>query len=107
MEFWRQASNVRMGKKRKYENHPERLAKGASRTGAAARSGRARKDAVRAKPRRHARRMVADEREVFPLARFMGTFIADRRPMHRVNCKSHIAHDEWRPDLDLNQDTPT
>src|SRR5207302_1617164 len=42
-----------MAKKRKHENHPERLAKGASKAQAAARSGRARKGALRAKPARN------------------------------------------------------
>ena len=64
--------------KRKHEDHAERLAKSSPKTQANSRTGRARKGTLRAKPRRHARRTVANERNVSPLARLMGALGAEK-----------------------------
>src|SRR5262249_6972472 len=56
--------------------HVEKLAQSVSKTEAAARIGRARKNLIRPKHRRDARRAVADERNLSPLARLMGALKA-------------------------------
>jgi hypothetical protein len=60
--------------RKEHEDKSQRLAKGISKDKARARTGRARKGALRAKPGRHTRRTVADERDISPLVRLMGAF---------------------------------
>src|SRR6266581_2392031 len=67
-----------MVSKRKHENKPQRLAKGLRAHQTRSRTGRARKDSLRAKPGGNARRTVADERDVPPLVRLMGAFRAEK-----------------------------
>jgi hypothetical protein len=54
------------------KNNPKRLAKGVRGDQKRSRSGRTRKNLVRAKPGSDTGRKVADERELSPLARLMG-----------------------------------
>jgi hypothetical protein len=60
-------------KTKKKESHAKRLEKSPSKNPARDRLRRTRKNPVRAKPGGDARRAVADERDVSPLSRLMGT----------------------------------
>jgi len=61
-----------MTPKRKHDNKPQRLAKSLSKSKTRARVGRARKNPLRAKLGRDARRAVADKRNLSPLVRLVG-----------------------------------
>jgi hypothetical protein len=61
-----------MGRNRKHENKTQRLAKGVRKAEAHARHGRARKDIVRKIRGSNARRALADERAIPPLAKLLG-----------------------------------
>ena len=56
----------------------QRLAKGISKAETDARLGRARKGALREKSSRHPGRAVAAQRDISPLARFMGALAAEK-----------------------------
>src|SRR2546422_9519443 len=77
-------------KRKRVPNHAKRLAKSISTSKADARAGRARKSALRPKPRRHPRRAVADERDVSPLARLMGAFIAEEIQFQLIGMSAAI-----------------
>jgi hypothetical protein len=66
-----------MAAKFKHENKPQRLAKGVRANQKRARTRRARKDTLRAKSGRDARRAVADERDLPALVRLVGAFRAE------------------------------
>src|SRR5688572_3736020 len=67
-----------MAPKRKNENKPQRLAKGLHANQKRARTRRARKDSLRTKPGRDARRAVAHERDVPPLVRLVGALRTEK-----------------------------
>ena len=67
-----------MAAKRKNENKPQRLAKGLPKAQGDEQPRRTRKNSVRTVRGGNARRKVADERELSPLARLMGALNAER-----------------------------
>jgi hypothetical protein len=65
-------------KRKKGATYAERLAKSVSKSKKASRAGRARKNPLREKLGGDTRRAMANERDVSPLARLMGAFIAEK-----------------------------
>ena len=77
-------------KRKRVASHAQRLEKGLSKAKADARPGRARKGALRPKPRRHSRRTVGAKRHLSPLARLMGALQAQEIAFQLVGMSAAV-----------------
>jgi hypothetical protein len=82
-----------------HENDSEGLAESVRANQTRARIRRTRKNSLRAKPGSDARRAVANERKISPLARLMGAFRAEKIEFLKIGMTKN-----WLPDMDLNHD---